>query len=58
MSHRRRQRIVELSMRALAEVVGIHASQTFTLYGKRPSHKSVKDKLAFVQYLKGTPYKV
>ena len=40
-------------MHTLAEVVVLHTSQTFTLYGKRPLHKSVKDKLAFVQYRKG-----
>ena len=37
-------------MHALAEVVGIHTLQTFTLYGKRPLRKCVKDKLAFVQF--------
>ncbi len=36
MSRRRRQRNVELRMSALAEVVRTHASQMFTLYGKRP----------------------
>ena len=30
----------------------------FTLYGKRPLRKSVKDKLVFVRYRKGLPYKV
>ena len=53
-----RRRSAELSMRALVEVVVLHTSQTFTLYGKRPLCKSVKDKLVFVQYSKGLPYKV
>ena len=50
MSHQRRR----LSMRTPAKVV----SQTFNVYGKRPLRKSVKDKLAFVQYNKGLPCKV
>ena len=53
-----RRRSVELSMRALAEVAVLHTSPNFTLYGKRPLCKSVKNKLAFVQYSKGLPYKV
>ena len=38
----RRRRSVKLSMCALAEVVVLHTSQTFTLYGKRPLRRSVK----------------
>ena len=45
-SHRRQRRSVELP--ALKAPSGIHVSQTFTLYGKRPLRKSVKDKLEFV----------
>ena len=48
----------QLSMPTLAEVVGIHASQNFTLYGKRPLRRSLKDVLSFVRYRKGLPYKV
>ena len=51
-----RRRSVELSVLAVVEVVLSHMSQTFTLYGKRPLRKSVKDKLAFVRYCKGLPY--
>ena len=36
MSRRRERRSVKLSMPVPAYVVGIHASQTFTLYDKRP----------------------
>ena len=57
MSCQRWLRSIELSMPALAEVVDIYVSQMFTLYGKRPLHKSVKDKLVFVRYRKGLPYK-
>ena len=53
MSRRRWQRSVELSMWALAEVVVLHTSQNFTLYGKRPLCRSVEKKLAFVRYRKG-----
>ena len=52
------RRSIELSMPALAELVGSHRSQTSTLYGKKPLRKSVKDKLAFVRYRKGLPYQV
>ena len=44
------RRSVELSMCALAEVVVLHTSQNFTLYGKRSLRKSVKD---FVRSLPG-----
>ena len=39
-------------------VVVLHTSQTFALYGKRPLRKSARNKLAFVWYRKGLPYKV
>ena len=48
----------KLCMHTLAEVVVLHTSQNFTLYGKRPLRRSVKDKLMFVQYRKGLHIKV